>query len=335
VVNNQDSEENYASVGFEDPSETVGLQYSYDNTYVTTAATLMTGRAIKITTNTGGGGIRGMVTLQGAEHGGGVVVTANGGQYRTTDADGSYWIKNIPPGFVDLTAELEGYFPMTMDSVEVLADQSVSGIDFSMTTCPVPVNLHASDSLDYVVELTWDAITHDDFAGYNLYRSRWQDGQYIKLNIQPLQSPNFVDATVADSNVYWYYVVALYSGDGWNANSTPSVKESGHVLTVTGVTEEGNQIPKQFFLAQNYPNPFNPTTSISYGLPNDAHVSIEVFNLLGQRVRVLVNEDQSAGYKRIAWDGKDNVGKAVASGTYLYRLKAGDKESTMKMLMLK
>jgi len=335
VVNNQDSEENYASVGFEDPSETVGLQYSYDNTYVTTAATLMTGRAIKITTNTGGGGIRGMVTLQGAEHGGGVVVTANGGQYRTTDADGSYWIKNIPPGFVDLTAELEGYFPMAMDSVEVLADQSVSGIDFSMTTCPVPVNLHASDSLDYVVELTWDAITHDDFAGYNLYRSRWQDGQYIKLNVQPLQSPNFVDATVADSNVYWYYVVALYSGDGWNANSTPSVKESGHVLTVTGVTEEGNQIPKQFFLAQNYPNPFNPTTSISYGLPNDAHVSIEVFNLLGQRVRVLVNEDQSAGYKRIAWDGKDNVGKAVASGTYLYRLKAGDKESTMKMLMLK
>ena len=335
VVNNQDAEENYSSVGFEDPSETIGLQYSYDNTYPPTAATLISGRAIKITTNTGGGGIKGTVNLYGGGQNGGVVVMTSTGQYRITDAVGDYWIKNIPPGNTSLTAQFDGFFPMTIDSLNVPADQTMDNIDFDMTACPVPTNFHASDSMEMVIELTWDAVTHGDLAGYNVYRSRWQNGQFVKLNTQPITSTNFIDLAVLDTNIYWYYVEAVYSGVGWTVNSMPSIKDSGNLLRITGASDGADRIPREFFLAQNYPNPFNPSTSISYGLPSDAHVKIEIFNLLGQRIKALVNEEQSAGYKRITWDGRDDLGKAISSGTYLYRLRAGEKELTMKMLLLK
>jgi len=70
-------------------------------------------------------------------------------------------------------------------------------------------------------------------------------------------------------------------------------------------------------------------------LPQDSKVRIEVFNILGQNVRTLVDEDQQAGYKRVIWDGRDRSGHAVASGIYFYRLKAGDSQETKKMLMVK
>ena len=335
VVNNQDSEENYSSVGFEDPSETIGLQYSYDNTYPLTAPALISGRAIKITTNTGGGGIRGTVSLNGAGQNGGVTVMTSTGQYRITDEVGDYWIKNIPPGNTSLTAQIDGFFPMTMDSLDVVADQTINNVDFDMTACPVPANFRASDSMETVIELTWDAVTHGDLAGYNVFRSRWQNGQFVKLNTQPITSTDFIDLAVLDTGIYWYYVDAVYAGVNWTAISMPSDKDSGKLLTVTGAIDDAERIPREFFLAQNYPNPFNPSTSISYGLPAEAHVRVEIFSLLGQRVKLLVNEEQTAGYKRIVWDGRDDFGGAVSSGTYLVRLKAGDRESSMKMLLLK
>ena len=335
AVQNTDSEENYASVGFEDQTETIGLQYTYDGAYAATAATLATGRAVKITTNTGGGGIKGTVDLNNGGQNGGVLVRTSTGQRRLTSESGEYWIKNVPAGVVALSAEIDGYFPATRDSITVEADQSLSGIDFGLVACPVPANFRASDSLEVVVELTWDAVAHDSLVGYNVFRSRWQNGQYVKLNAQPITSTNFVDLAVLDTNVYWYFVEAAFAGANWTAVSGASTKDSGRVRTITGVSEDADRVPREFFLSQNYPNPFNPATSISYGLPSYSHVKIEIFNMLGQRVKILVNQEQGAGYKRVVWDGRDASGEAVASGVYLYRLRAGEKESTMKMLMLK
>jgi hypothetical protein len=335
AVQNVDAEENYASAGFEDLTETIGLQYTYDGTYTPTAATLSTGRAVKITTNTGGGGVKGTVNLNMGGLNGGVMVSASTGQRRLTSESGQYWIKNIPPGTISLSSEAEGYFPMTIDSVEIVANQSLSDINFDMTVCPAPTTLRATDTLETVIELAWDAVIHGDLVGYDVFRSRWQNGQYVKLNTQPITATSFIDLAVLDSGLYWYYVDANFAGTGWTAHSAASNKDSGRLLGTPQSAEDEIGIPKQFFLAQNYPNPFNPSTSISYGLPVDSHVKIEVFNMLGQRVKVLVDEDQAAGYRRAIWDGHDSADKAVASGVYLYRLKAGDKESTMKMLMLK
>ncbi len=93
--------------------------------------------------------------------------------------------------------------------------------------------------------------------------------------------------------------------------------------------------PKSFSLSQNYPNPFNAVTIISFALPYASDVKVEIFNILGQKVKDLVDEKVSAGYKQVVWDGRDNDGVNVASGIYFYRIRAGDFVETRKMTLLK
>jgi len=107
-------------------------------------------------------------------------------------------------------------------------------------------------------------------------------------------------------------------------------------LEVKDVQKGTTAIPEQFGLDQNYPNPFNATTLIQFALPKSGHVKLEVFNVLGQKVNTLVDEELTAGYKQILWDGTDHRGISVASGIYFYRIKAGNLFTEMKkMVMLK
>jgi hypothetical protein len=94
--------------------------------------------------------------------------------------------------------------------------------------------------------------------------------------------------------------------------------------------------PLAFGLNGNYPNPFNPSTTIRYSLAAEALVRLEVFNVLGQRVRMLVADvTQPAGSYDAFWDGTNDNGQFVGSGVYLYRLQAADFVETRKMIMLK
>jgi len=93
-------------------------------------------------------------------------------------------------------------------------------------------------------------------------------------------------------------------------------------------------IPKQFDLLQNYPNPFNPKTVIEFQLPKEAPVQLRIFNLLGQQIRTLVDEQKEAGYHQVKWDGKDASGKEVTSGMYIYAIEAGDFRMTKKMVKM-
>jgi flagellar hook assembly protein FlgD len=94
------------------------------------------------------------------------------------------------------------------------------------------------------------------------------------------------------------------------------------------------QVPDKFALSQNYPDPFNPSTTILYQLPQAGHVTLRVYNILGQEVATLVDEIQDAGYKSIEWNGR-----TVASGTYFYRMIATSGETTFletrKMMIVK
>ncbi len=96
-------------------------------------------------------------------------------------------------------------------------------------------------------------------------------------------------------------------------------------------------LPTEFALKQNFPNPFNPSTKIPYDLKISSHVSVEVFNVLGQRVRTLINEEQQAGPQVVEWDGRDANGTTVSSGMYFYKINAGDGlfVETRKMVLLK
>jgi hypothetical protein len=88
-------------------------------------------------------------------------------------------------------------------------------------------------------------------------------------------------------------------------------------------------------LEGNYPNPFNPSTSIRYSLKEAGHVTIEIYNLKGQLVRCLINENKESGSHSVIWNGLDQENRPVSSGVYLFKMKAGRYSHTRKMIMLK
>lgn len=93
--------------------------------------------------------------------------------------------------------------------------------------------------------------------------------------------------------------------------------------------------PSSIFLYSNYPNPFNPETTIKYDLDRETVVSLKIYNLLGQEVRQLFHGKQGAGQQKVLWDGRDERGKELASGIYIYRLDAGKVSKTKKMILVK
>ena len=102
----------------------------------------------------------------------------------------------------------------------------------------------------------------------------------------------------------------------------------------TGINDE-LVLPDGFALKQNYPNPFNPITTISYDLPEQAQVTLGIYDILGKQITTLVNQSQDAGNKTAVWDGTDDLGRQVSAGVYLYQIQAGDFSQTRKMLLLK
>jgi hypothetical protein len=93
--------------------------------------------------------------------------------------------------------------------------------------------------------------------------------------------------------------------------------------------------PSGFSLAQNYPNPFNPVTNIAFTVARTAQVRLDVYNVVGQKVKTLVDQEMKPGAYAADWDGTDQSGKAVSSGIYFYRMEAGDFAGMKKMLLLK
>ena len=114
---------------------------------------------------------------------------------------------------------------------------------------------------------------------------------------------------------------------------TPSSSISVTVVVVKGKSE--SLLPEAFSLSHNYPNPFNSETVIKYALPEDCHVELTIYNVLGQKVKTLANQYQSAGYKVVHWDGNDEKGNQVASGVLFYKIKTPKYSETQKMVLLR
>ncbi|MHB8578234.1 MAG: T9SS type A sorting domain-containing protein [Ignavibacteriaceae bacterium] len=120
----------------------------------------------------------------------------------------------------------------------------------------------------------------------------------------------------------------------WQKNQaaimTHILNENTYKIIVTSVKQENNQTPTNFSLSQNYPNPFNPSTEIKYSIPKSGIVTLKVYNLLGQEVATLVNQEQQSGNYLVNF----NADK-LASGVYMYRIQSGDFSLTKKMMLLK
>jgi len=119
----------------------------------------------------------------------------------------------------------------------------------------------------------------------------------------------------------------------WNEGEM--IEVAAEMSITYGLGIDGVSIPDVYALHQNYPNPFNPTTQIKYDLPEDAMVSIIIYDIMGRSIRSLVNSKQTAGYRSIQWNATNNLGEPVSAGMYIYMIQAGDFIQTKKMVLLK
>ena len=117
------------------------------------------------------------------------------------------------------------------------------------------------------------------------------------------------------------------------ATSTAKILDLGTDSFTLESAEATTPLPKEFTLSANYPNPFNAQTVIEYALPEAVQVRLVIFNVLGQRIRQLVDENQAAGYKRLIWNGRNEFGMEVGSGIYFLQLNVGPQRFTRKIFL--
>ncbi|HDZ11701.1 MAG TPA: T9SS type A sorting domain-containing protein, partial [Bacteroidetes bacterium] len=175
-----------------------------------------------------------------------------------------------------------------------------------------------------VVAVDWITRVEVDNIGFNIYRSRFKTGDYEKINSQIVRSHKsgqyeYVDRTVTAGLRYYYKIEDL----DLNGNKT-----------LHGPVRADIPVPNEFNISQNYPNPFNPVTTIRFVLPKSGFVQLSVFNILGQKVRTLVDENRKAGFYNVIWDGRNDFGNSVPSGIYYYKFTAGKFHSIKRMILM-
>ena len=180
------------------------------------------------------------------------------------------------------------------------------------------------------VVLNWSTVSQTNNAGWRVMRS--VDGENFESVGNFVQGAGTSDALMnysfEDQNLPGvekvYYRLEQVDLDG-------SVSQSNVIEVLLGARMP---LPTEFAV-NVYPNPFNPSTTISYDLPESAPVSVVIYDVLGQQVRQLISQFNSAGRYSVQWDARDNQGRGVASGVYIARVEAGTSTLSQKMLLLK
>jgi hypothetical protein len=192
---------------------------------------------------------------------------------------------------------------------------------------PVELTSFTAVAGNGLVSLRWNTASETDNSHFTIYRRTSTDSHFSSLvNIpgngttsQP-HDYTYVDHSVTNGVTYEYQLADV------DINGAETV----HDIIVSATPESGATIPTEYGLYQNYPNPFNPSTHIRFDIKEAGHVTLKVYDLLGREVATLVNGDVPAGSHSITW----NASK-LASGIYLYQLKAGDFTATKKLVLMK
>jgi len=188
----------------------------------------------------------------------------------------------------------------------------------------VPDGLMAT-VLDEGIHLTWDVSVEEDFQYFTLEKS-------LNSEFQEYETFETIDTSYIDLeyvlNETNYYRLAAVDHAG-------NVSEYSDVVEAAVLSIDVELIPDVYALHQNYPNPFNPVTTLRYDLPEDAVVSIVIYDVIGRKVKSLVNTIQAAGYRSVRWDATNSFGEPVSAGMYIYMIQAGEFRQTKKMVLLK
>ncbi len=193
---------------------------------------------------------------------------------------------------------------------------------------PVELMSFAAKTSGSSVILNWETATETNNKGFAVERNingTWNQIAFVNGK---------GTSTVQNSYTYTDNLV--------NVKANGSVSYRLKQVDLDGTTEYSkvvfvniNNMPREFSLDQNYPNPFNPSTSIKFTVPVSGNVKVAVYNAMGKLVKELVNADFEAGSHSINWNGDDNSGVKVASGIYFYKMDAGNRTFTKKMVLMK
>jgi hypothetical protein len=289
-------------------------------------------------------GIAGAVDYQAGGGAAGVTVTAYspGGIYvTTTDRDGGYSLAMLPREYM-IIAEREGYqvvYPPTLFYyfVETFFDSVVTGYDFVIApSSGQPLSISGTVTYQAAGEGVPGAyvVIYDDdensSLGWAFARTNLA-GQYKFSDIPPgtwligAYQPGYTSSPLLREQ-------SLSRGD-------PPATQQDFQLGLATTVSQGEMVvvPEKCRLLQNRPNPFNATTIIAYTLSQRDRepVTVRIFNVLGQEIRTLVEDHQSAGLYLVRWDGLDHGGLAVASGIYFCELRAGLERQTRKIVLIR
>jgi len=230
-------------------------------------------------------------------------------------------------GIINLT--LNGYVYNLPPEVAVLIYPTVQDTFSTHADNDTMIAYKWYSSLDIDSDVEYKLIIELELFG-NYYTDEYDNITDTTFSI----SSNSLDLLLSglnleESELSWF----VESTDGANTviSDTGSFVLSRAVLGI----DEGLSIPEQFALHQNYPNPFNPVTTLRYDLPEQTHVNITIYDMLGRKVRTILNQQQDPGYKSLIWDATNDYGKPVSAGIYLYQIQAGEYISTKKMVLLK
>ncbi|MDP8202112.1 MAG: C25 family cysteine peptidase [Candidatus Tenebribacter burtonii] len=213
-----------------------------------------------------------------------------------------------------------GIYEYSITALFHVGESCSSNIETVTLVLPVPQNPEASTQYANIL-ISWDELADRSFSHYKVYRN-------LLMIADDIMENSYIDLDVPNGT-YSYNVRSVYSGGYQSALSTDAVIE--HIQT----NIDEIIIPVKTELTGNYPNPFNPTTTISFSTKEAGYVSINIYNMKGQLVKILVNKQLDAAYYDIVWNGKDNSDKPVSSGTYFYKMKSNNYTATKKMILMK
>ncbi|MFA7057474.1 MAG: C25 family cysteine peptidase, partial [Candidatus Cloacimonadales bacterium] len=337
-VNNASGNEHgeYCTVGIEDHTGTVGLEYTYNNQYPVAAKHLQNGLALYITTKIG--------QLPPF-----VIAQPDDIIFEEDHVDSSidlYKIFKDPNNdeleftfseseYLSFEANEEGYLVITpirnwfgIETVTIYASDGVTDSDASVTflVTVTPVNDRPSLQSKFPEQTNTESATNY---------------MYFKVNVIDVDSELIyewkinsvvVEGEVTDSLYYVFETTDTYSVKCYISDQDFTVIASWNVdVTTDNVAEtilENN-------LAQNIPNPFNPSTTINFSLKKSSNVSLVVYNIKGQKVKTLLSEKMQQGNHNVVWNGLDDRNRTVSSGVYFYRIATDDYQSTKKAIMMK
>ena len=239
----------------------------------------------------------------------------------------SYSIQNIE-GL--LTPGGEGSFEVHMTNTEIVGTMS-----FELADVPEYLTVTSVEALERFENGIIDGSTGEDSDNENFYFLGYDfaggvpvgEGPVIKVNVQMNQN-------IDNPNVMLLFE-EVSAGDA-GANSITATSQGLGLFTNSSLSSvDEASLPQEYSLHANYPNPFNPSTVITYDLAGDGHVDLSIYNVVGKKVKTIVNKNESAGRKVTAWYGVDDAGNSLSAVMYFYRLTAGGKVFTKKMILMK